>query len=96
MRSSIVIDTKVEQSNNCVAAAVFLQHLDMHRQPLVFLSSPSCPLVPGWNAMRACRYMPFVSHSILSRYAANKENTTMSMTVKEAGLSDLLLKPNGS
>jgi len=37
----IVIDIKVERSNNRVVAAVFLQHLDVHRQPLEFLSSAS-------------------------------------------------------
>jgi hypothetical protein len=43
MRSSIVIDTKVEQSNNCVAAAVFLQDLDVHRH----WSFSRLPLIPG-------------------------------------------------
>jgi hypothetical protein len=37
----IVIDTKVEWSNNCIVAAVFLQRLDVDRQPLEFLSSAS-------------------------------------------------------
>jgi hypothetical protein len=37
----IVIDTKVERSNNCVVAAAFLQHLGVHRQPLELPSSAS-------------------------------------------------------
>jgi hypothetical protein len=32
------------------------------------------PLIPSWKGMRACEYMPFVSPSVLNRYAASEQN----------------------
>jgi hypothetical protein len=33
------------------------------------------PLIPGWKAMRPCEYMPFVSPSVLNRYAASEKKS---------------------